>query len=155
MQLVKLQAIPFSPYRSGQTSKGHVFPVILKSTAAFVLVMTTPMQVEALTLLEEHVLAKYAVPALRAVAGLAPGMSPRGAAWQWLHGLDISAEGSGKRHVTGGKLSFCKTKISTSSRHLCPGPFRKILKSYCSFHMVSKGHSPFSSTGRGKKKQTT
>lgn len=63
MQLVKLQVIPSSPYRSGQTSKRHVFPVTLKSTAVFVLVMTTAMQVEALMPLEEHVLAKHAVPA--------------------------------------------------------------------------------------------
>lgn len=67
-------------------------------------------------------------PCLRAVAGFAPGMSPRGAAWQWLNWLDVSAETSGKRHMTRGKLSFCKTKISISSRHLCPSLFRKILK---------------------------
>lgn len=30
--------------------------------------------------------------------------------------------------MTGGKLSFCKAKISTSSRHLCPSPFGKILE---------------------------
>lgn len=64
MQLVKWQVIPSSPYRSGHTSDGHLFLVTLKSTAVFVLVMTTTMQIEALVLLEEHVVAKHAVPAL-------------------------------------------------------------------------------------------
>lgn len=118
MQLVKLQVIPSSPYRSGLTSKGHVFPVTLKSAAVFVLVMTTAMQVEALMLLQEHVLANHTVPAFELRQVLHQGCRLRG-----LHCLDVSAETSGKRHVTRRKLTFCMTKISISSRRLCPSLF--------------------------------
>lgn len=94
---MKLQVIPSSTQRLGQTSERHVFPVTLKSAAVFVLV-TTAMQVGALMTLEEQVLAKHC-PCLRAMAGLAPAMPPQRAYWA----VDVSAETSGKKLMTGEK----------------------------------------------------
>lgn len=128
MQFVKLQVITSRSYRSGQTSQGPVFPVAIKSTAAFTLVSTTVTQVEVLMPMEEHVLAKHAVPALEL--------------WQALHWVchfgvcltvaalvgclcrDLWEEVCDQR----GRLSFCRTKISASSRHLCPSLTGKSLR---------------------------
>lgn len=90
------------------------------------------MQIEALMLLEELVLAKHSVPASELWQALHVTW---GAAEQGLSWSDVSAENFGKRHITRETLSFCKTKISTSSICIpaCSEKSLKLLQFPCDF----------------------